>query len=612
MPLPSSRSGRRFDPPGGKLAVLAAALTALFPVAGCRAGADTPSRLEQILAGLGDRGGRPQASPDEIREALERQLRTAPVPDQGPNRPSNPAFPTRQTLVDFYAGRGERLAWCSENGALLPEADTLVRALKDAGRDGLDPDAYAVAAIERLRAPQRQGEGGDAPADRRADLDLLLTTAFFRYASDLSTGRVHPSEIRPEWMTEPPELDLAAGLDQALARHDLDRLLESLPPPHPGYTGLRDALEDLRQTAEAGGWPAVPAGPALKKGSRGARVAALRRRLGVGAGPLAAVTGRNAASLFDARLDEAVRSFQERHGLEPDGIVGRTTLLALNVPIEERIRQVELNLERWRWIPRRLGDPHVEVNIPGFELRLVRGERSELQSRVVAGSAFTPTPVFTDRVVAVVANPTWNVPRELATREYLPELRLDPKLFRRHGIRIFEAPKGGPAKDKKKEEELREVDPERVKWKRVDADEFDYVLRQDPGPDNALGRMKFQLTNDFQIYLHDTPARTAFDQTSRDLSHGCIRVERAHDLAQAILGDAAPRLEEALQTSDERSIPVRPPVPIQILYLTAWVDDERALHFAPDVYEFDAPQQAALRRLAPDTSAREARPAAGR
>jgi murein L,D-transpeptidase YcbB/YkuD len=600
MRLSSSRS-----------AVLAAALAALFTVAACRAGADTPSRLEEILAGLGDRGGRPQASPDEIREALERQLRTAPVSDQGANRPSNPAFPTRQTLVDFYARRGERLAWCSENGALLPEADTLVHALKDAGRDGLDPDAYAVAAIERLRAPQRQGEGGDAPADRRADLDLLLTTAFFRYASDLSTGRVHPSEIRPEWMTEPPELDLAAGLDQALSAHDLDRLLAGLPPPHPGYARLRDALVDLRKTAQAGGWSPVPAGPALKKGSRGARVAALRQRLGVRPGVLAAMSAQGSSVVFDAGLDEAVRDFQQRHGLEPDGLVGKTTLAALNVPIEERIRQVELNLERWRWMPRRLGDPHVEVNIPGFELRLVRGDRSELQSRVVAGSAFTPTPVFADRIVAVVANPTWNVPRELATREYLPELRLDPKLFQRHGIRIFEAPKGGPAKDKK-DEDLREVDPGRVKWKRVDADEFDYVLRQDPGPDNALGRMKFQLTNDFQIYLHDTPARTAFDQTSRDLSHGCIRVERAHDLAQAILGDAAPRLEEALQTNDERSIPVRPPVPIQILYLTAWVDDERALHFAPDVYEFDAPQQAALRHLAPDTSAREARPAAGR
>jgi murein L,D-transpeptidase YcbB/YkuD len=581
-----------------------AALAALVVAASCRAGSEIPDRLQQILAGLGDRGGHPQASTDEIREVLERQLRAAPVPDQGANRPSNPAFPTRETLQQFYARRGQRLAWSSDAGALLPEADTLVRTLTEARRDGLDPEVYAVASIERLHSSLKKDAAGDDAVARRADLDLLLTTAFFRYASDLSTGRVHPNEIRPEWMTEPPELDLAAALDQALAARDLDRLLESLPPPHLGYGRLRDALAELRKTADAGGWPQVPAGPALKKGTRGARVAVLRQRLGVRSGPLAAVTGKKDSAVFDARLDEALRDFQERHGIEPDGIAGKATLAALNVPVEERIRQVELNLERWRWMPRRLGDPHVEVNVPGFELRLVRGDQTELSSRIVAGSAFTPTPIFADRIVALVANPSWSVPRELAVREYLPELRLDPKLFLRHGIHIYEAPK--------KDEELREVDPERVKWKRVDADEFDYVLRQDPGPDNALGRMKFQLTNDFQIYLHDTPARTAFDQTSRDLSHGCIRVERAHDLAQAILGDAAPRLEEALQTSDERSIPVRPPVPIQILYLTAWVDPEQGLRFAPDVYEFDPPQQAALERLAHAAQPRTAKPAAGK
>ncbi|HYV20570.1 MAG TPA: L,D-transpeptidase family protein [Verrucomicrobiae bacterium] len=583
--------------------VLNVAVGALFLAASCRAGADVPDRVQQILAGLGDRGGQPHASPDEIRAVLERQLRTAPVPDQGANRPSNPAFPTRATLVDFYARRGQRLAWSSETGSLLPEADTLVEALENAGRDGLDPEGYAVDAIERLHSALKKDPGGDDAVARRADLDLLLTTAFFRYASDLSTGRVHPNEVRPEWLTEPPELDLAAALEKALSAHDLDHLLATLPPPHPGYARLRDALAALRKTAKEGDWPTVPAGPALKKGSRGARVADLRRRLGVRAGLVEAATSgkKSASSIFDARLDEAVRDFQERHGLEPDGLVGKSTIAALNVPIAERIRQVELNLERWRWMPRRLGDPHVEVNVPGFELRLVRGDRSALTSRVVAGSAFTPTPIFTDRIVAVVANPPWNVPRELAVREYLPELRLDPKLFLRHGIRMYEAPDARardakkPAKDR--DEDLREVDPEKVKWKHVQADEFDYVLRQDPGPDNALGRMKFALTNDFQIYLHDTPARTAFDQTSRDLSHGCIRVERAHDLAEAVLGDAAERLEEALQTTDERSIPVKPPVPIQILYLTAWVDEEKGLRFDPDIYEFDAPQQEALARM---------------
>ena len=580
---------------------------------GCRAGQEITSRIEEILGGVTDRGGRGDAGRDEIRQALQHQLRTAPAPAQGANRPESKAFPTRQTLVDFYAARGERLAWCSESGAILPDAETVLKALRSARDHGLDPDEYGVAPLERLRASLRgRRRGSEAPVAQWADFDLMLTTAFFRYASDLSTGRVHPDEIRSEWTTEPPELDLPGALDKALHERSIGRLLEGLPPPHPGYERLRDSLKDLRRIAGAGGWPAIPPGPALRKGSRGPRVALLRQRLGGDAQGAAGVVGvttkggarRGGASspVYDARLEEAVRHFQERHGLDPDGVAGAATLASLNVPVVDRIRQVELNLERWRWIPRRLGNPHVEVNIPAFELALVQGDEPALRSRIVAGSAFTPTPVFADRIVAIIANPSWNVPRELAVREYLPELKADPKLFERHGIRIFEdTEQGDSAKARRKkgkdEEEPREIDPRSVAWRRVDPDEFDYTLRQDPGPDNALGRMKFVLTNEFQIYLHDTPGRTAFTETSRDLSHGCIRVERAHELAEALLRDDAPRLEDDLRTTDEKTIPLKQPVPIQILYLTAWVDPDGGLRFGPDVYKFDPPQQEALARM---------------
>jgi murein L,D-transpeptidase YcbB/YkuD len=585
----------------------------------CRSGQEIANRIEEILGGVSDRGGRSEPDRDEIRQALERQLRTAPVPAQGADRPSSPAFPTRRTLVDFYARRAQRLAWCSESGGILPEAEALLKALRNAGDDGLDPGLYAVAQLERLRDAMGARGGAEAPVTQWADFDLLMTTAFFRYASDLTTGRVHPDEIRSEWMTEPPELDLAGALDGALADHSLPKLLESLPPPHPGYDRLRDALKELRRTAGDGGWPAIPAGPALKKGARGERVALLKKRLGTASegtrgvvgvstrGRAAPRGGAPASPVFDGRLEDAVRVFQERHGLDPDGVVGAATLAALNVPVAERIRQVELNLERWRWIPRRLGDTHIEVNIPGFDLVLVKNGQPALESRIVAGSAFTPTPVFTDKVVAIIANPSWNVPHELAVREYLPELKTDPKLFERHGIRIFEADEKQDStkarrKKGKEEDEAREIDPRSVSWRRVDPDEFDYTLRQDPGPDNALGRMKFVLTNDFQIYLHDTPARSAFEEASRDLSHGCIRVERAHDLAEALLGDDAERLEEDLGTTDEKSIPLRQPVPIQILYLTAWVDPDGGLRFGPDVYRFDPPQQEALARMSREAS----------
>ncbi len=554
---------------------------------GCSSGSGIADRLQERLKDLVDTG-RPNVSPDEIEAALAHQLRVAPVPSKGANRPSSPAFPTHQTLREFYAGRGQKLAWCGESGRVLAAADTMLDALSRAGDQGLDPEDYSLARLQRMRQGMQDARDKAAVA-QWADFDLLLTTAFFRYGSDLSTGRVHPDEIRSEWHAEPPELDLPKALETSLQNGDLAKLLEKLPPPHAGYARLQLGLKQLRDIGQAGGWPAIPAGPKLQKGARGPRVALVRQRLEGGAGKPES-TG-SADAVFDAALEEKVRQFQAAHGLEADGRISEATLAELNVPVERRIRQVELNLERWRWMPRRLGDPHLEVNIPGFELQLIRGDRTELSSRIVVGQAFTPTPVFSDRIVAVIANPPWNVPDALAVREYLPELRDDPAAFARRGIKIYDGDGEG----------AHEVDPASVHWSRVDDDEFHYHLRQDPGPENALGRMKFQLTNDFQIYLHDTPARGLFAQQDRDLSHGCIRVEKARELADTILGEAVEKLEEALQAENEKSIPVRPPVPVHILYLTAWGDADGALRFAPDIYDFDAAQLAALDRAGPAT-----------
>jgi murein L,D-transpeptidase YcbB/YkuD len=367
-------------------------------------------------------------------------------------------------------------------------------------------------------------------------------------------------------------------LAQAQVSDTLSKLLVALPPPHTGYARLRDALKGLREIAAAGGWPAIPAGPKLQRGSRGPRVALLRQRL------LQPIGDR-----FDESLAQALGNFQERHGIEPDGKLGAMTLQELNVTVEERVRQVELNLERWRWIPRDLGDPHVFVNVPGFDLELVRGGVSVWRTRIVVGKAFTPTPVFDDRIVAVVVNPPWNVPKSIVLAEYLPELRKDPKVLERHGLRLL----------KGSEENARDVDPTTVNWHALGEEEFPYRLRQDPGPDNALGRLKFQLTNDFGVYLHDTPTRGLFGKLDRDLSHGCIRVESPLELAQQLLGESSLHpLAEALDQTEERHLSVKPPVPIHIVYLTAWVDDAGGLRFSPDVYEFDGPQRSALDRVA--------------
>ncbi len=455
----------------------------------------------------------------------------------------------------------------------------------------MDPEDYALSRLDLLEAQIGKRPLDDAAVARLADFDLLMTAAFFRYASDLSTGRVHPDEVRNDWHTNLPDLDPLTKLDRAFLGDNLSQLLETLPPPHAGYARLREAMRGLREIEAAGGWPVIPAGPKLEPGARGPRIAILRKPLLERAAEGNSATGAPAGAddRFDEALTESVRRFQERHGIKPDGKLDATTFAELNVPVERRIRQVELNLERLRWIPRRLGDPHVFVNIPGYDFDLVRGGVSAWRTRIVVGKAFTPTPVFSDRIVAVVVNPPWNVPKSIALGEFLPEMKKDPLAFRRRGLRLLEGP----------EEDAREVDPTTVDWHALNEGRFPYRLRQDPGPNNALGRLKFHITNDFRIYLHDTPTRGLFGQSDRDLSHGCIRVEAPLDLAGRLLGESPQDLlREALDQTAERHLSVKPPVPIHILCLTAWVDEAGVLRFAPDVYDFDGPQRTALDRVA--------------
>lgn len=547
-------------------------------------------RLEARLKAIAGEE-RSDLSRDEVHQALIRQLREAPVPAEGGANQSNPVFPTRETLTEFYVNNGYQLAWCDDAGTVLPAVTTLLDALRRAGEHGLDPEDYALSRLDVLLAQFSKAPLDDAAVARVADFDLLMTAAFFRYASDLSTGRVHPDEIRNDWHTTSPDLLRLTKLDQALESDSLVELLAALPPPHMGYARLREALRKLREVEAAGGWPEIPDDSSLVPDSRERRIHLLRQRLDGRVESEEPVAGSSvdAGDRLDDTLVESIRDFQERHGIEPDGELGAITLAQLNQPVGWWIQQVELNLERWRWIPRDLGDPHVFVNIPAFDLDLVRGGDTVWRTRVVVGKAFTPTPVFSDQIVSVVANPPWNVPQSIALGEYLPELREDSLALERRGLRLFE----GTGAD------AREVDPETVDWHALEKGRFPYRLRQDPGPQNALGRLKFHLTNDYRIYLHDTPSRGLFGRSERDLSHGCIRVEMPLELASRLLDESTEGLlRAALKRPQERHLSVEPHIPIHILYLTAWADEAGTLSFAPDVYEFDSTQRTAIDRVA--------------
>lgn len=499
-----------------------------------------------------------------------------------------------EALRRLYAGPGCRPLW-TRVGSALPAVETLTSFAREAAREGLDPATYHPRAIDEARRALAAAGGGRTEA--AAALELLLSDAFLLYAAHLTRGRVDPASLEPEWNIEGRDRDLAVLMRTALDGGHLRSTLEGLPPSSHGYRSLRAGLARLRETAAAGGWPRVPRGPTLRAGDRGLRVAALRQRFISTCidpeAPGAPAVPETYGEEFDAILGAAVTAFQLRHGLEPDGVVGPRTLAALNVPVEERVAQVEANLERLRWLPRDLGRRHVLVNVPDFRLTLVEAGEPPFEMRVIAGRVARRTPFFTAEITRVVLNPPWTVPDTIAVEDKLPEILADPGYLAANGYRVL-GRAGGL---------WREVEAASVDWASLGRGRFPVRLRQDPGPLNALGRVKFEMPNPYDIYLHDTPRRELFERTSRSFSSGCIRLERPVELAERLLrgsgGWDRARLAAAIDQGKTVTIPVPDPIPVFLLYRTAWADDLEALQFREDVYGRDRRLLPALARPLP-------------
>jgi murein L,D-transpeptidase YcbB/YkuD len=484
-----------------------------------------------------------------------------------------------EALHLFYEERGHRPAW-SADGRPSPQVGQLVDALRSASHEGLRPADYRLETIEALRRQLKEPSraAGETTADI-VDLDLILSDAFFLYAGHLTSGRVNPGSIEPEWNIPGRGRALTLLLAAALERGHLADTISRLPPADDGYRRLRAALAAQRAVAAAGGWPLVPWGPALRAGDRGPRVAALRRRLAA-TGELAA--GEEAGELFDAPLGEALRRFQARHGLETDAVAGRRTIAALNASSVQRARQIEANLERLRWLPRDLGPRHLVVNVPDFRLTLTEDGAPALTMRVIAGRQSRRTPFFTGEITSIVVNPPWTVPETIALEDKLPLILDDRDFFASEGFKLF----------RRVGKSWREIDPADVDWARLPPERFPYRLRQEPGPRNALGRLKFQVPNRHDIYLHDTPSRGLFARDGRAYSSGCIRVERAVDLAARLLAPdpawSREKIEAAIAAGETVTVPLRRPMPVYLLYATAWVDPDGSLQFREDIYGRDA------------------------
>jgi murein L,D-transpeptidase YcbB/YkuD len=365
-----------------------------------------------------------QTLPHQISERLRNRIEAAGIPlkitFQGEPIHASVMLPI------FYERRAYRPAWSKDSGP-LKQVEGLISAIREAGREGLRPGDYHLARIEttlrEMRENQRKKKSLDASS--LVDVDLLLTDAFLIYGSHLLAGRINPETIDPEWFANRREADLAAMLQSALDSHQIEETLKSLLPPQLGYSRLRQALIHYRHLAEKGGVPIVPEGPKMQKGDLGGeRVMALRARL-VATGDLGH-RSHDGGDLFDDELEQAVVRFQQRHGLDADGVVGPAALAALNVSVEERIRQIEVNMERWRWLPQDLGKRYILVNIANFELEVVDSGQSVMTMRVVVGKNYRRTPVFSNKITYLVLNPYWNIPPGLALQDMLPQLRKDP------------------------------------------------------------------------------------------------------------------------------------------------------------------------------------------
>jgi murein L,D-transpeptidase YcbB/YkuD len=428
----------------------------------------------------------------------------------------------------------------------------------------------------------------DVTPEHLAAADLRLTALLLGFGRDLLAGRLDPRAVDDGWYLRAHRSKIDSTLRTALREDGFPGMLESLRPRPKEYQELVEALAEYREVLREGGWPLVPAGKPLKRGDRGPRVAALRERLRA-SGDLDAP--KDAEPIYDDDVAEAVARVQTRHGLEADSIVGRPALSALNVPVETRIRQIELNLDRYRWLPAEFEDRYVLVNIPDYHLHAYDGGRQAFEQRVIVGDEYqSATPVFADSMTYLVFRPEWNVPSSILVNEMLPRLREDDDYdLARHNLEVLDTE--GVVRD-----------PSSIDWDDVDTSDLQYRVRQKPGAANSLGLIKFMFPNRFNIYLHDTPARKLFDQPERTLSHGCVRVENPVELAEFVLagqdGWNEGRIREAMEDSTaggSRTVPLERPIPVYLLYLTAFVRDGE-LHFRNDPYGKDRQAFARLGR----------------
>lgn len=514
-----------------------------------------------------------------LTEAIEARVGT--LVGSGELRLQSEDIASVAVIADFYTRRNFTPAWNDP-----AKAAALLRAVRDSVDDGLDPADYHYSLLARVSSLPASSA---TTSFERADFDVLMTDALVRLGYHLWFGKVDPERFDPKWNMSRtlPNLDPAAAIEAVLAAPDLYAALEQEKPAHALYQGLKRELARHRRISMSGGWPHVAAGPKLELGVADARVPTLRQRL-VASGDLdsAYVSSLSDADItFDMLVAEGLKRFQSRMGLTADGVLGPGTLRELNVSVEDRILQLRVNLDRGRVLLFDLPQQFVVVNVAGAHVYYIRGNDVVFSARAQVGKPYRETPEYRSDITYLVFNPTWTVPPGIIEKDILPAARRDPASITRKGLKVITS--SGTV-----------LNPASIDWSRYKSGHIPYTLRQEPGPDNALGRVKFMFPNPYSVYLHDTPSRALFDNESRTTSSGCVRVERPLELARLLLDDAAKwddaGIQRAIAAGKTQNVTLAKRVPVLLAYWTAWVDDGETVNFRRDVYGRDAKWAEAL------------------
>ncbi len=472
-------------------------------------------------------------------------------------------------LAEVYKNNQFSPFWYNDTG-FNESAYELLEVIKNIGREGLSSNLY------RYNYLNKNLSKNELNIEEKALTEIILSNSYLLLASHFTNGLLNPETYEKNWHRVKNIINISYFLNNANNKNSIRKSLYSLLPQTENYLKLRNSLNLYTNIKEKGGFHKVNIGRVVEEGMRGYDIKQIKLRL-----EQTKDFNGEINIEFDKELQKAVTIFQKRHDLIPDGIVGKDTKIALNKDLDKKIKKITINMERLRWLPQQLGENYIFVNIANYKLKVVEEDKNIMDMKVIVGKEQRSTPVFSDKIEHIVLNPSWNLPKSIAVEDILPLIKDNIDYIPENNYKVLRITEG----------EFEEVNYETIEWKEMGEDNFNYYLKQKPGPNNSLGRVKFMFPNKYSIYLHDTPQEELFEESERSFSSGCIRLESPYKLAEYILKKnkkwEPEMIKKILVSKEETKIDLTNNIPIHLIYLTSWVKEQGRLQFRNDIYKRD-------------------------